>query len=109
VNLDLLRSFFAASEFGGMTKAPEQRHVPPSNLTRQVQVLVIVARGGISEIAFVTSPDSRERPSSRELRKNVSLLSRAWSPRLYLDFKYRGTAKRLKGRGPQSDLIAQSI
>lgn len=39
MNLDQLRSFFAISEFGSMSKAAEQLHVSQSTLTRQVQVL----------------------------------------------------------------------
>ena len=39
VNLDLLRSFFAISEFGSMSKAAEQLHVSQSTLTRQMQTL----------------------------------------------------------------------
>ena len=39
LNLDLLRSFFAISEFGSLSKAAEQLHVSQSTLTRQVQAL----------------------------------------------------------------------
>ena len=39
VNLDLVRSFFAISEFGSLSKAAEQMHVSQSTLTRQVQAL----------------------------------------------------------------------
>lgn len=39
MNLDLLRSFFAISEFGSLSKAAEQLHVSQSTLTRQMQTL----------------------------------------------------------------------
>ncbi len=39
MNLDLLRSFFAISEFGSLSKAAEQLHVSQSTLTRQMQSL----------------------------------------------------------------------
>lgn len=49
VNLDLLRSFFAISEFGSMSKAAEQLHVSQSTLTRQVQTLETEVGGRLLE------------------------------------------------------------
>src|SRR3954470_13530940 len=49
VNLDLLRSFFAISEFGSMSKAAEQLHVSQSTLTRQMQTLETEVGGQLME------------------------------------------------------------
>ncbi len=49
VNLDLLRSFFAISEFGSMSKAAEQLHVSQSTLTRQMQTLEAEIGGQLLE------------------------------------------------------------
>jgi DNA-binding transcriptional LysR family regulator len=49
VNLDVLRSFFAISEFGSMSKAAEQLHVSQSTLTRQVQTLETEIGGQLLE------------------------------------------------------------
>ncbi len=49
VNLDLLRSFFAISEFGSLSKAAEQLHVSQSTLTRQVQALETEIGGQLLE------------------------------------------------------------
>lgn len=49
VNLDLMRSFFAISEFGSMSKAAEQLHVSQSTLTRQMQVLETEVGGQLME------------------------------------------------------------
>lgn len=49
VNLDLLRSFFAITEFGSMSKAAEQMHVSQSTLTRQMQTLEAEVGGPILE------------------------------------------------------------
>jgi DNA-binding transcriptional LysR family regulator len=49
VNLDLLRSFFAISEFGSLSKAAEQLHVSQSTLTRQVQSLETEIGGQLME------------------------------------------------------------
>ncbi len=49
VNLDLLRSFFAITEFGSMSKAAEQLHVSQSTLTRQMQTLEAEIGGQLLE------------------------------------------------------------
>lgn len=49
LNLDLLRSFFAISEFGSLSKAAEQLHVSQSTLTRQVQALEAEIGGQLLE------------------------------------------------------------
>lgn len=49
MNLDLLRSFFAISEFGSMSKAAEQLHVSQSTLTRQMQTLEAEIGGRLLE------------------------------------------------------------
>ena len=49
VNLDLLRSFFAISEFGSLSKAAEQLHVSQSTLTRQAQALETEIGGQLLE------------------------------------------------------------
>ena len=49
MNLDLLRSFFAVSEFGSMSKAAEQLHVSQSTLTRQMQALEAEVGGQLME------------------------------------------------------------
>jgi DNA-binding transcriptional LysR family regulator len=49
VNLDLLRSFFAISEFGSLSKAAEQLHVSQSTLTRQMQSLETEIGGQLLE------------------------------------------------------------
>ena len=49
MNLDLLRSFFAISEFGSLSKAAEQLHVSQSTLTRQVQALETEIGGQLLE------------------------------------------------------------
>ena len=49
VNLDLLRSFFAITEFGSMSKAAEQLHVSQSTLTRQMQTLETEVGGPVLE------------------------------------------------------------
>ena len=49
MNLDLLRSFFAISEFGSLSKAAEQLHVSQSTLTRQVQALEAEIGGQLLE------------------------------------------------------------
>jgi DNA-binding transcriptional LysR family regulator len=49
VNLDLLRSYFAISEFGSLSKAAEQLHVSQSTLTRQVQALETEIGGQLLE------------------------------------------------------------
>jgi DNA-binding transcriptional LysR family regulator len=49
VNLDLLRSFFAISEFGSLSKAAEQLHVSQSTLTRQMQTLETEIGGQLLE------------------------------------------------------------
>lgn len=49
MNLDLLRSFFAISEFGSMSKAAEQLHVSQSTLTRQMQALETDVGGALME------------------------------------------------------------
>lgn len=49
VNLDLIRSFFAISEFGSMSKAAEQLHVSQSTLTRQMQTLETEIGGQLLE------------------------------------------------------------
>lgn len=49
VNLDLLRSFFAISEFGSMSQAAEQLHVSQSTLTRQMQSLETEIGGQLLE------------------------------------------------------------
>ena len=49
VNLDLLRSFFAISEFGSMSRAAEQLHVAQSTLTRQMQALEAEIGGPLFE------------------------------------------------------------
>lgn len=49
VNLDLLRSFFAISEFGSMSRAAEQLRVSQSTLTRQMQVLETEIGGRLLE------------------------------------------------------------
>jgi DNA-binding transcriptional LysR family regulator len=52
VNLDLLRSFFAISEFGSLSKAAEQLHVSQSTLTRQVQALEAEIGGQLLERGY---------------------------------------------------------
>lgn len=49
MNLDVLRSFFAISEFGSMSKAAEQLHVSQSTLTRQMQTLETEVGGQLME------------------------------------------------------------
>lgn len=49
MNLDLLRSFFAITEFGSMSKAAEQLHVSQSTLTRQMQTLEAEVGGPLLE------------------------------------------------------------
>lgn len=49
MNLDLLRSFFAISESGSLSKAAEQLHVSQSTLTRQMQVLETEIGGQLLE------------------------------------------------------------
>ncbi|HTO05274.1 MAG TPA: LysR substrate-binding domain-containing protein, partial [Opitutus sp.] len=49
MNLDLLRSFFAISEFGSLSKAAEQLHVSQSTLTRQAQALETEIGGQLLE------------------------------------------------------------
>lgn len=49
MNLDLLRSFFAITEFGSMSKAAEQLHVSQSTLTRQMQTLEAEIGGPLLE------------------------------------------------------------
>lgn len=49
VNLDLLRSFFAITEFGSMSRAAEQLHVSQSTLTRQMQTLEAEIGGPVLE------------------------------------------------------------
>jgi DNA-binding transcriptional LysR family regulator len=49
VNLDVLRSFFAITEFGSMSKAAEQLHVSQSTLTRQMQTLEADVGGPLLE------------------------------------------------------------
>ena len=49
LNLDLLRSFFAISEFGSLSRAAEQLHVSQSPLTRQVQALEAEIGGRLLE------------------------------------------------------------
>lgn len=49
MNLDLLRSFFAISEFGSMSQAAEQLHVAQSTLTRQMQTLEAEIGGQLLE------------------------------------------------------------
>lgn len=49
VNLDLLRSFFAISEFGSMSQAAELLHVSQSTLTRQMQTLETEIGGRLLE------------------------------------------------------------
>ena len=49
MNLDLLRSFFAISEFGSLSKAAEQLHVSQSTLTRQMQTLETEIGGQLLE------------------------------------------------------------
>jgi DNA-binding transcriptional LysR family regulator len=49
VNLELLRSFFAISEFGSMSRAAEQLHVSQSTLTRQMQTLEAEIGGQLLE------------------------------------------------------------
>ena len=49
LNLDLLRSFFAISEFGSLSRAAEQLHVSRSTLTRQVQALEAEIGGRLLE------------------------------------------------------------
>lgn len=49
MNLDLLRSFFAISEFGSLSKAAEQLHVSQSTLTRQMQALETEIGGQLLE------------------------------------------------------------
>src|SRR3954470_10317613 len=49
VNLDLLRSFFAITEFGSMSRAAEQMHVSQSTLTRQMQTLEAEVGGPLLE------------------------------------------------------------
>lgn len=49
MNLDLLRSFFAISEFGSMSRAAEQLHVSQSTLTRQMQTLETEIGGHLME------------------------------------------------------------
>lgn len=49
VNLDLLRSFFAISEFGSLSRAAEQLHLSQSTLTRQVQSLETEMGGQLME------------------------------------------------------------
>ena len=51
MNLDLLRSFFAISEFGSLSKAAEQLHVSQSTLTRQVQSAADQAKGCVARLA----------------------------------------------------------
>lgn len=52
VNLDLLRSFFAISEFGSLSKAAEQLHVSQSTLTRQMQTLETEVGGQLLERGY---------------------------------------------------------
>ncbi len=47
VNLDVLRSFFAISELGSLSKAARQLHVSQSTLTRQVQSLEAEVGGAV--------------------------------------------------------------
>jgi DNA-binding transcriptional LysR family regulator len=49
VNLDLLRSFFAISELGSLSKAAEHLHVSQSTLTRQLQALEAEIGGQLME------------------------------------------------------------
>ncbi len=49
MNIDILRSFFAISEFGSMSKAAEQLHVSQSTLTRQMQTLEAEVGGQLME------------------------------------------------------------
>jgi DNA-binding transcriptional LysR family regulator len=49
VNLDLLRSFFAISEFGSMSRAAELLRVSQSTLTRQMQTLEAEVGGQLLE------------------------------------------------------------
>lgn len=49
LNLDLLRSFFAISEYGSLSRAAEQLHVSQSTLTRQVQALEAEIGGQLFE------------------------------------------------------------
>lgn len=49
MNLDLLRAFFAISEFGSLSKAAEQLHVSQSTLTRQMQTLETEIGGQLLE------------------------------------------------------------
>lgn len=49
MNLDLLRSFFAITEFGSLSKAAEQMHVSQSTLTRQMQTLEAEVGGPLLE------------------------------------------------------------
>ncbi len=49
MNFDLLRSFFAISEFGSLSKAAEQLHVSQSTLTRQVQTIEAEIGGQLLE------------------------------------------------------------
>jgi DNA-binding transcriptional LysR family regulator len=49
LNLDLLRSFFAISEYGSLSKAAEQLHVSQSTLTRQMHALEAEIGGRLLE------------------------------------------------------------